>query len=94
MMSMADVQSRQAAADMVYLLGTPSVLQNGQLLVVPEGGTRLLAFVALQGGRVDRRLAAGSLWPDGPEERASGNLRTTLWRLRGAGITVLGSDKL
>ena len=93
-MSMADVESRQAAADMVYLLGKPSVLQNGHLLVVPEGCKRLLAFVALQRGRVDRRLAAGSLWPDGSEDRASGNLRTTLWRLRGAGITVLESDKL
>ncbi|GAA1962563.1 AfsR/SARP family transcriptional regulator [Microbacterium deminutum] len=93
-MSVADLESRQASSDVVYLLGKPAVLQDGQLLVVPEGCKRLLAFVALQRGRVDRRLAAGSLWPDGSEDRAAGNLRTTLWRLRSAGITVLDSDKL
>lgn len=93
-MSVAGVESRQAVGDVVYLLGKPSVLQSGQLIVVPEGCKRLLAFVALQRGRVGRRLAAGTLWPDGSEDRAAGNLRTTLWRLRSAGITVLDSDKL
>jgi DNA-binding SARP family transcriptional activator len=51
-------------------------------------------FVALQGGRADRRHAAGSLWPDSSEDRTSGNLRSALWRLRGAGIDVLESDKV
>jgi DNA-binding SARP family transcriptional activator len=34
------------------------------------------------------------LWPDGPEVRAAGNLRSALWRLRGAGIDVLEADKV
>ncbi|MFT3971762.1 MAG: BTAD domain-containing putative transcriptional regulator [Micropruina sp.] len=92
-MSVAYLEPRQAAADVVYLLGEPRVLQDGHPYLVPEGCKRLLAFVALQRGRVDRRQAAGSLWPDGTENRASGNLRSTLWRLRGAGIGVLESDK-
>ncbi|MFH8251268.1 BTAD domain-containing putative transcriptional regulator [Microbacterium sp. B2969] len=93
-MTVAYMEPRQAAADVVYLLGNPSVMQDGRLYLVPEGCKRVLAFVALQRGRVDRRHAAGSLWPEGSEDRASGNLRSALWRLRGAGITVLESDKI
>jgi DNA-binding SARP family transcriptional activator len=77
----------------VYLLGTLAVQQDGQIRAVPEGCKKLLAFVALQHGRVDRRFAAGSLWPEGSDDRAAGNLRSALWRLRGAGISVLESDK-
>jgi DNA-binding SARP family transcriptional activator len=33
------------------------------------------------------------LWPLGDEERAAGNLRSALWRLRRAGIDVLVADK-
>jgi DNA-binding SARP family transcriptional activator len=60
---------------------------------VPEGSKRLLAFVALRGGRVERRHVAGTLWPVGDDCRAAGNLRSALWRLRGAGIEVLRCDK-
>jgi DNA-binding SARP family transcriptional activator len=93
-MAVAYSEPRQAVADVVYLLGDPYVIQGGRRYIVPEGCKRLLAFVALQRGRVDRRHAAGSLWPDGSEDRAYGNLRSTLWRLRGAGIHVLESDKI
>jgi len=93
-MTLAYLEPRELSADIVYLLGDPAVSQDGRLYVVPEGCKRLLAFVALQRGRVDRRHAAGSLWPDGSDDRASGNLRSTLWRLRGAGIGVLESDKV
>jgi DNA-binding SARP family transcriptional activator len=60
---------------------------------VPDGSKRLLVFVALSTGRVDRRYAAGSLWPEGRDERAGGNLRSALWRLKCAGIDVVESDK-
>src|SRR5260370_2159143 len=43
--------------------------------------------------KVDRRHAAGSLWPDGNDERAAGNLRSALWRLRCSGIDIVESDK-
>jgi DNA-binding SARP family transcriptional activator len=33
------------------------------------------------------------LWPCGDDERAAGNLRSALWRLRRAGIDVLIADK-
>jgi DNA-binding SARP family transcriptional activator len=77
----------------VLLFGGPYVMSNGGRLEVPDGSKRLLVFVALNGGRVDRRYAAGSLWPVGSDERAAGNLRSALWRLKCAGIDVLEADK-
>lgn len=53
----------------------------------------MLAFVALHRRRVERRHAAGTLWPIGDDGRAAGNLRSALWRLRGAGIDLLAADK-
>lgn len=78
----------------VCLLGGPYVIQAGKRIAVPEGSKKLLVFVALRDGRVDRRHAAGTLWPYVSDERASGNLRSALWRLKGAGIDVLEVDKV
>jgi DNA-binding SARP family transcriptional activator len=75
------------------LLGGPFVLRRGKRLEIPEGSKRLLIFVALSGGRASRRYAAGTLWPSGDDERAAGNLRSALWRLRGAGVDILHADK-
>jgi DNA-binding SARP family transcriptional activator len=77
----------------VLLLGGPYVVLDGDRREVPDGCKRLLVFVALGAGRVDRRHAAGSLWPCGNDERAAGNLRSALWRLKLAGIDLLESDK-
>jgi DNA-binding SARP family transcriptional activator len=75
------------------LVGGPYVVRDGHRLNVPEGSKRLLAFIALHGGRVDRRQAAGTLWPEGSDERAAGNLLSSLWRLKTAGIDILLADK-
>jgi DNA-binding SARP family transcriptional activator len=80
-------------SSVVLLFGEPQVLSNGISLHVPDGSKRLLAFVALSRRRVDRRYAAGSLWPMGSDKHAAGNLRSALWRLKSAGIDVLESDK-
>src|SRR5215469_4299859 len=77
----------------VLLFGGPYVIINGTRLEVPDGSKRLLVFVALGNGAVDRRYAAGSLWPTVTDERAAGNLRSALWRLRGAGIDLVDTDK-
>jgi len=77
----------------VLLFGGPYVMHNGGRLEVPDGSKRLLVFVALSAGKVDRRYAAGSLWPEGSDERAAGNLRSALWRLKCAGIHVVETDK-
>jgi len=75
----------------VHLLGGPFIAVDGERLDVPEGGKRVLAFVALAGSAVDRHRAAGSLWPDVSDDRAAGNLRSALWRLRSVGIDVVDS---
>jgi DNA-binding SARP family transcriptional activator len=77
----------------VLLLGGPYVMLDGDRREIPDGSKRLLVFVALGTGRVDRRYAAGSLWPVGNDERAAGNLRSALWRLKCAGIDLLETDK-
>src|SRR3954451_14591208 len=77
----------------IHLFGGPYVTIDRCRHEVPEGSKRLLAFVALRGCRVERRHAAGALWPVGDDNRAAGNLRSALWRLRGAGIDVMECDK-
>lgn len=80
-------------ATIVHLLDGPYITVGGERRDVPEGSKHLLAFVALRRRRVERRQLAGALWPLGDEERAAGNLRSALWRLRRAGIDVLTTDK-
>jgi hypothetical protein len=77
----------------ILLLGGPYVVINGCRREVPDGSKRLLVFVALSPGRVNRRYAAGALWPFGNDERAAGNLRSALWRLRCAEMDMVDSDK-
>jgi DNA-binding SARP family transcriptional activator len=80
-------------ASVLRLFGGPLVTCEGLRYEVPQGSKRLLVFVALQQRRVERRYAASSLWPDGTDGRAAGNLRSALWRLKRAGIDVLRADK-
>jgi DNA-binding SARP family transcriptional activator len=77
----------------LHLFGGPFVSCEGRRLEVPEGSKRLLVFVALHRGRIERRYAAGALWPMGDDIRAAGNLRSALWRLNGAGVQALSADK-
>jgi DNA-binding SARP family transcriptional activator len=77
----------------VHLLAGPYVTRGRERSAVPQGSKRLLAFVALSHGRVERPYAAGALWPFVDDVRAAGNLRSALWRLRRAGIEVIVADK-
>ncbi len=81
------------SAPMLHLFGGPYVVASGRRIDVPEGSKRLVAFVALHRSPVERRHAAGALWPIGDDTRAAGNLRSALWRLRGAGIDIVDADK-
>jgi DNA-binding SARP family transcriptional activator len=77
----------------LHLFGGPYVTTSEGRAEVPEGSKRLLVFVALRRRRVERRHAAGTLWPVRDDGRASGNLRSALWRLRLTGIDLLEVDK-
>ena len=45
------------------------------------GSQRLLAFVAVREGRASKEAVFATLWPESDRRRASGNLRSVLWRL-------------
>jgi DNA-binding SARP family transcriptional activator len=62
-------------------------------VAVPPGSRRLLAYLALHRGGVDRRSAAGMLWPSVAEGRAAGNLRSALWRLQRVGCPLVRIDQ-
>jgi DNA-binding SARP family transcriptional activator len=81
-------------APVVHLIGGPYISCSGVSQAVPEGSKKLLAFVALRRSPIRRAYVAGTLWPDGDDQRAAGNLRSALWRLRQAGIDVIRTDKL
>ena len=83
----------QPDATLVHLLAGTYVTVGADRREVPEGSKQLLAYIALRRRRVERRQAAGMLWPFGDDERAAGNLRSALWRLRRAGIEVVAADK-
>src|ERR1700752_608257 len=92
-MHMLIARESDDSTPVVRLFGGPYVSYGRQRVTIPEGSKRLLVFVALHRGRVERRYAAGTLWPAGDDVRAAGNLRSALWRLNGAGIPVLSADK-
>jgi DNA-binding SARP family transcriptional activator len=77
----------------LHLFGGPFVTVDSQRISIPEGSKRLLAFVALHGSRVERRYAAGALWPIGDDLRAAGNLRSSLWRLNRSCLPLIEADK-
>lgn len=77
----------------VHLLGGLYVTRNDNRLEVPEGSKRLLALLCLRRGSVERCHVAGMLWPSVDDRRAAGNLRSALWRLRGADIDVVEADQ-
>jgi DNA-binding SARP family transcriptional activator len=53
---------------------------------LPRTAQRVLAFLALARGRIDRSRVAGALWSDATQARADGNLRSALWRLGARGL--------
>jgi DNA-binding SARP family transcriptional activator len=71
----------ETSTPIVRVLGGLSLVSEARRLPVPPGSRRLLAYLALHPAGVDRRCAAGVLWPTVDDGRAAGNLRSALWRL-------------
>jgi DNA-binding SARP family transcriptional activator len=67
----------------VQLLGGFAVTPGAQSASLSGNAERVVAFVALH-GCASRLYVAGSLWPDVPEARSLGSLRTTIWRIHRA----------
>ncbi|MFJ2005152.1 AfsR/SARP family transcriptional regulator [Streptomyces chartreusis] len=66
-------------ASRLQLLGRFRLEHDGPV-EVSASARRLLAYLGLY-RHATRTVLAGTLWPEVPEERADGSLRTTLWRL-------------
>lgn len=80
------------------LLGPPELHLNGQKLVLPTRKLwAMVVYLAAQGRPVERGKLAGLLWDQADEERARGNLRQELYRLRGSpaeALLVVNPDTL
>jgi DNA-binding SARP family transcriptional activator len=77
----------------VHLFGRPYVSHGGNRWDIAEGGKRLLAFLALHRGHLERRYVAGCLWPTVDDGRAAGNLRSALWRLKSLEVPLIETEK-
>jgi hypothetical protein len=65
----------------LQVLGGFRLSAGNTVVAIPLSGQRLVAILALRGPS-PRCQVAGLLWPDVPEGRALGCLRTSMWRLR------------
>jgi DNA-binding SARP family transcriptional activator len=66
----------------------------GEPVSLPPSAQRLLALLALHERPLLRPHVAGMLWLDVPEERASANLRSSLWRLNRPGAKLVEATSL
>jgi DNA-binding SARP family transcriptional activator len=82
-----------AATPILHLLGSPYISHGEKRYSIADGGTRLLAVLAINSGDLERRYVAARLWPDANDVRAAGNLRTALWRLNTPGIALVEASK-
>jgi DNA-binding SARP family transcriptional activator len=74
-------ESWTSAGAHVALLEGFELRLDGEVVELPLGAQRLIAFLALHNRPLQRSYVANSLWLDSNEERASANLRSALWRL-------------
>lgn len=87
----------EAAAETSYedgmarlvLIGGFTLICGDEVIALPLGAQRLLAFLALHRNPLLRSYVAGTLWPDSTGARSSACLRSALWRLRRPGLPVL-----
>ncbi|MGH2806947.1 MAG: AfsR/SARP family transcriptional regulator [Actinomycetota bacterium] len=73
------------------LLGGFVLRHRGRPIDLQLGAQRLVALLAIERHPVSRAHAVGRLWPDVTDDRASANLRSTLWRVRHTGVALIAS---
>jgi DNA-binding SARP family transcriptional activator len=78
----------------IVMLGGFILFWKASILSIPRASQRLLAFLALRSGTVERAAVAGALWPDAPESHAYSNLRTALARMGSTARKALAATKL
>lgn len=65
----------------IQLLGQFEIRVHGLAVALSLDAQRLLALLALTGAVVRRSFLAGTLWPEKCDDRATANLRSSLWRV-------------
>ena len=90
-----DIESLEVAGELsslevrLNLLSGFEVMSGSRIVPMSFASQRLLALLAIQGRPVMRNFVAFTLWPDKTEERANGNLRSALWRVRREGLGLI-----
>lgn len=74
-------QSPVHSGAQIKLLGSFDLSINTKSVRLPMNSQRLVSFLALHNGSLLRQHVAGSLWGETTERRASGSLRSAVWRL-------------
>jgi DNA-binding SARP family transcriptional activator len=82
------VDHAQAEVRLV-LLGDFELTSNDTPIALARPCQRMLALLALHDRALERGFVAATLWTEAGEERAAGNLRSALWRLRQTGLALL-----
>ena len=77
----------------VTLLGEFGLDVDGDRVELPFSAQRLVAFAALQRGRLSREYVAGRLWPESGGVQALASLRTAIWRVKQASPLVMASNR-
>jgi DNA-binding SARP family transcriptional activator len=65
------------------------LLRGGEPVELPLTAQRLVAFLALQERPMQRAYVAAKLWLDTLEEKASGSLRSAIWRVKQAELSLI-----
>jgi len=65
----------------IRMLNCFELSANGQIIPVNAGSQRLIIFLALHKRALPRSYVAGVLWPEVAIDRASANLRASIWRV-------------
>jgi len=76
----------------IVLLGGFVLKLDGSTPRLSADVERLIAFLAIQKGRVPRDFIAGTLWWDSTQDHAFGSLRSALWRLRRLTADLVEAD--
>jgi len=71
------------------LLNGFQLTRGGVAVPLSKGPQQLLAYLAVNERSLTRVHVAGVLWADASDERAAGNLRSALWRLRIGGLDIV-----
>jgi len=72
----------------LQLLSEFQLLVDGRPITLPHSVERVVAFLGISQTAVSRARLAGALWPDVVDQRANGDLRSALWRLRRAADVI------